>query len=293
MLDINKLTSQENIHLTDEIAVVAPKATPFMTLLMGKGKVKSTSAKIHTWREKSLDFSDVTVGEGVEATNFVNGVRAELNNILEIFLKSTSVSGTAQASGATGDLFAQEINDRLAEVKVAIEKRLINGVKDDASTSGVRKMAGLLSFVDAGNSFDSEGVKAITEKDVRGLARKLFDAGNENAEIYVLVSADSKEMIDELYKGQYGYTHKEDNFGLVLSSINTNYGTLNFVVDRYMADDKLVAFDINAVSIAFLRQPAFEQLAKTGDNIKGQVVAEATLEVSSRKSVAQLNIKQP
>lgn len=292
MLDTNKLTSQENIHLTDEIAVVAPRATPFMTLLMGKGKVKSTSAKIHTWREKSLDFSDVTVAEGVEATNFVNGVRAELNNILEIFLKSTSVSGTAQASGATGDLFAQEINDRLAEVKVAIEKRLINGVKDDASVSGVRKMAGLLSFVDAGNVFDSENVGSITEKDVRGLARKLFDAGNENAEIYVLVSADTKEMIDELYKGQYGYTHKEDNFGIVVSSINTNYGTLNFVVDRYMADDKLVAFDINAVSIAFLRQPAFEQLAKTGDNVKGQVVAEATLEVASKKAVAQLNIKQ-
>ncbi|MEY9866620.1 uncharacterized protein YcgL (UPF0745 family) [Peribacillus sp. B2I2] len=292
MLDTNKLTSQENIHLTDEIAVVAPKATPFMTLLMGKGKVKSTSAKVHTWREKTLDFSDVTVAEGVEATNFKNSVRAELNNILEIFLKSTSVSGTAQASGATGDLFAQEINDRLVEVKVAIEKRLIAGVKDDASVSGVRKMAGLLSYVDAGNTYNSEGVKAISEKDVRNLARKLFDAGNENAEIYALVSPDSKEWIDELYKANYNYTHTENNFGIVVSSINTNYGTINFVVDRFMANDKIVAFDINAVSVAFLRQPAFEQLAKTGDNIKGQIVAEATLEVASRKSVALLNIKQ-
>ncbi|MCU5106998.1 DUF5309 domain-containing protein [Bacillus cereus] len=292
MLDTNKLTSQENIHLTDEIAVVAVKSTPFMTLLMGKGKVKSTSAKIHTWREKSLDYSDVTVAEGVEATNFVNGVRAELNNILEIFLKSTSVSGTAQASGATGDLFAQEINDRLAEVKVAIEKRLIAGVKDDASVSGIRKMDGLLSYIDAGNKFQSEGVKAITEKDVRTLARKLFDAGNENAEIYVLVTPDVKEMIDELYKGQYNYSHKTDNFGLVVSTINTNYGELNFVVDRFMTANKLVAFDINAVSIAFLRQPQFQQLALTGDNIKGQIVAEATLEVASKKAVAELTIKQ-
>ncbi|PEY13456.1 phage major capsid protein [Bacillus cereus] len=292
MLDTNKLTNLENNHLTDAIAVVASKATPFMTLLMEKGKVKSTSAKIHSWREKSLDFSDITVAEGVEATNFVNGVRAELSNILEIFLKSTSVSGTAQASGATNDLFAQEINDRLAEVKVAIEKRLINGVKDDASVSGVRKMAGLSQFVDAGNKFQSEGVKALTEKDVRGLARKLFDAGNEDAEIYVLVSPDTKEMIDELYKGHYNYNHVETNFGLVVSSINTNYGTLNFVVDKFVANDKLYAFDINAVSIAFLRQPKFEQLSKTGDNIKGQIVAEATLEVASKKAVAELTIKQ-
>ena len=291
MLDTNKLTNQENIHLTDEIAVVAPKATPFMTLLMGKGKVKSTSAKVHTWREKTLDFSDVTVAEGVEATNFTNSVRAELNNILEIFLKATSVSGTAQATGATGDLFAQEINDRLAEVKVAIEKKLISGAKDDGSVSGMRKMGGLLTFVDADNSFQTEGEGVITEKDIRGLARKLFDAGNENAEIYVLVSADVKEQIDELYKANYNYTHKEDNFGIVVSSINTNYGTLNFVVDRYMDDTRMVAFDINAVSIAFLRQPQFEQLAKTGDSIKGQVVAEATLEVASRKAVAELVIR--
>ena len=292
MLDSTKLTNQENIHLTDEIAVVAPKATPLMTLLMGKGQYKQGSAKIHTWREKSLDFSDATVAEGVDAENFINSVRAELNNVMEIFLKATKVSGTAQATGKVGDLFAQEINDRLAEVKINIEKRLIKGVKDDASVSGIRKMGGLLSFVDAGNTFDSEGVKAITEKDIKGLARKLWDAGNENAEMYAVVSADVKEMIDELYKDNYNYSHKEDNFGIVVSSINTNYGTLNFIVDRYMDNDKVVAFDLNAVSVAFLRQPQFEALGKTGDNIKGQVVAEATLEVGSKKAVAQLNIKQ-
>lgn len=72
MLDSTKLTNQENIHLTDEIAVVAPKATPLMTLLMGKGQYKQGGAKIHTWREKSLDFSDATVAEGVDAENFIN-----------------------------------------------------------------------------------------------------------------------------------------------------------------------------------------------------------------------------
>jgi len=292
MLNTDKLTTQENIHLVDEIAVVAPKATPLMTLLMSKGQYKSGEAKYHTWREKTLDFGDVSVAEGAEATNFVNGVRKELNNIMEIFMKSTSVSGTAQATGATGDLFASEINDRLAEVKVAIEKRLLNGVKDDATATGIRKMAGLVSFADADNTFESAGVKAVSEADIKGLARKLWDAGNENADIYVIVSADTKEQIDELYVSNYNYTHKTDNFGILVSSINTNYGTVNILVDRHMDNDKAVAFDLNAVSIAFLRQPHFEQLAKTGDNIKGQVVAEATLEVSSKKSVALLNIKQ-
>lgn len=288
MLDTNKLTNQENIHLTDEITVVAPKATPLMTLLMGNGKYKQTYGKIHTWREKSLDFSDATVAEGADAENFVHSARAELNNVLEIFLKATKVSGTAQATGKVGDLFAEEINDRLAEVKVAIEKRLINGVRDDGSVSGIRKMDGLINFVDEANKFSG----AITEANIRGLARKLFDAGNENADIYALVSPDVKEQIDELYKDNYNYNHTENNFGLVVSSINTNYGTINFVVDRYAPADKVIAFDLNAVSVVFLRQPQFEALGKTGDNIKGQVVAEATLEVGSKKAVAELTVTE-
>ncbi|MED4619394.1 DUF5309 family protein [Priestia megaterium] len=291
MLDTNKLTNLENIHLTDEIAVIAPMSTPFMTLLMSKGQYVGTSGKIHTWREKTLDFTDVTVAEGSEATNFVNGVRAELNNVLEIFLKSTQVSGTAQATGKVGDLFASEINDRLTEVKVSIEKRLINGIKDDGSVSGIRKMDGLLKFVHTSNTVAGATSQQITEAEIKSLVRKLWEQGIENGEFYALVNADIKEKIDALYKDSYHYQHETNDFGLVVSSITTNYGKINFVLDRHMPADKIVAFDLNAVNIAFLRQPQFEALGKTGDSIKGQVVAEATLEVSSKKAVAVYTLK--
>lgn len=289
MLDTTKLTTQENIFLSEEITVVAPLATPLMTLLLGKGKQKQGSAKIHTWREKSLDFGDATILEGADAKTFVNSTRAELNNVMEIFAKATAVSGTAQATGSVKDLFSSEIEDRLAEVKVAIEKKLIQGVKNDGSNGKARTMDGLEAFV--GTTLTAvASIDKLTEKDVRGLARALFENGNENAEIYVLVSPDVKEQIDELYKANYSYEHKTNDFGIVVSSINTNYGVMNFVVDRYAKDTKVIAFDLNAVGIAFLREPQFEELGKTGDSIKGQVVAEATLEVGSKKAVVALPI---
>ena len=289
MLDTTKLTTQENIFLTEEITVVAPLATPLTTLLLGKGKVKDGSAKIHTWREKSLNFSDATAKEGADATDFVNSTRAELNNIMEIFSRATAVSGTAQATGATKDLFSQEIQDRLSEVKVAIEKKLIKGTKNDGSTGEARTMAGLESF--AGTTLTKVAtIDALTEKDVRGLARALFEQGNEDAEMYVLVSPDVKEQIDELYKENYNYNHVTNDFGIVVSTINTNYGVLNFIVDRYASNDKIVAFDLNVLAISYLRQPQFEELGKTGDSLKGLVTAEATLEVGSRKAVVVLPI---
>lgn len=287
MLDTTKLTTQENIFLTEEITVVAPLATPLTTLLLGKGKVKDGSAKIHTWREKSLNFSDATAKEGEDATNFINSSRAELNNIMEIFSRATAVSGTAQATGVTKDLFSQEIEDRLSEVKVAIEKKLIKGTKNDGSNGEARAMGGLETFV--GKTLPKVAtIGALTEKDVRGLARALFEEGNENAEMYVLVSPDVKEQIDELYKENYQYTHTTNDFGIVVSTINTNYGVMNFVVDRYASNDKIIAFDLNVLAISYLRQPQFEQLGKTGDSLKGLVVAEATLEVGSKKAVVAL-----
>ncbi|WP_283751131.1 SU10 major capsid protein [Bacillus cereus] len=292
MLDSKKLTTQENIHLTDEIALVAPIATPFFTLLMSKGLYVDSKGKFHTWREKTLDgTADISVDEGVDATQFVQSERAELNNVMEIFYKATSVSGTAQSTGAVGDLFAQEINDRLVELAIGIEKKLISGIKNDG-TSGKRQMDGLLKFVDAGNVVNGATKDVLTEKEVKELVKKLWTAGNENGEFYALVGADIKDQIDELYKANYTYMNPTKDFGIVVNSVETSYGRINFVLDRYMPADKIVAFDVNALKVAFLRQPQFQALGKTGDNDKGQVVAEATLEVGSKKAVAVYNLKQ-
>jgi len=291
MLDTTKLITQENISLAKEIAIVAPIDTPFTTLLLANGKQKASTAKIHTWREKSLNLTDdVSVGEGADATNFAEGVRAELNNVMEIFMKSAKVSGTAQASGAVGDLFSSEINDRLAEMKVNIEKRLIGGTKDDGSVGGIRKMDGIFSFVHADNKITGATSQVVTESEVKGLARKLWEKGVSSSDVYVLVNADIKEQIDEIYKDRYNYQATTNEFGLVVQTINTNYGTLHFVLDRHMPVDKMVAFDLNAVTVAFLRQPAFELLGKTGDAVAGQVVAEATLEVASKKAIAEYTL---
>lgn len=291
MLDSTKLTTQENISLSKEIAMVAPIDTPFATLLLANGRQKDATAKIHTWREKSLDLTDdVSVAEGSEATNFSQGVRAELNNVMEIFMKSAKVSGTAQATSAVGDLFSSEINDRLAELKVNIEKRLINGVKDNGEVTGIRKMDGILQFVHADNKIVGATAGVITEAEVKQLARKLWEQGVATGEVYALVNADLKEQIDELYKDKYNYVATTNEFGLVVQTINTNYGQLKFVLDRHVPTDKIVAFDLNALSVAYLRQPVFELLGKTGDSVAGQVVAEATLEVATKKAIAEFTL---
>ena len=290
MLDTTKLTQQENINLSDTIGLVAPKATPLFSLLLAQGRTVKAGAKYHVWREKSLDNSDATALEGA-TPKFVNSGRAELSNPTQIFSKGTEVSSTAQATeiGASqSDLLLSEINDRQIELAIAIEKALLSGNKNDGSNGEARQMDGLVNWIDSKNVVEAEDV--LNEKDIRSLAKALFEAGNESGEFYAFVDADMKEAIDEIFADKYSYVHKTNEFGIVVDEVVTSFGTLNIVLDRFSEANKIVAVNVDALKIAMLREPHYEELAKTGDSVKGMLVGELTLEIASKKAVAVLNV---
>lgn len=279
-------TNAELVNLSKEIAVIGVQATPFTSLLLAKGYEKATST-IFTWREKTLSHDeDITVAEGSETTVFTESGRRELNNALEIFKKGVSVSGTAQAMQTAQ--FASEVSDRLLELKVNMEKKFIIGVKDDGSSTGKRQMGGLLSFADATNAVNVTG--AVTEDTVKEVMKKLWMQDLAEGNYYALVNADVKEQIDSIYKDRYSYQHVTNDFGLVVDSIATNYGTLNLVLSKHVPADKIVVFNDAYVRAVFLREPIFEPLAKTGDSVKGHVIAEATIKVASPKAVAVVTV---
>lgn len=290
MVKTDNFTVSENIDLTKEISLIHPADTPLTTLLLANGNYDKATSKIVTWREKTLNTDeDISVEEGSETTEFQESARAEKNNVCQIFKRAVAVSGTAMASEVVGisDMLAEELNDRLIEMKINMEKAFLNGVKSDGSDDGIRKMQGLINFVPAANKVN----RVFGEDAFKATVRKLWENGLATGNYVALVNADLKEQIDALYKDQYNYIAQEDKFGLVANKINTNYGVVNLVLDRHMPVDQICVFDPAFVRIAFLRQPTFEPLAKTGDSIKAQVIAEPTLKVLNQKAVALYTVK--
>jgi len=288
MFTSSNFTNAESISLAKEIALIGVQATPLTSMLMTNGKIEKALSTVYTWREKTLDNTDdISAVEGADTNVFYESARAELSNILEIFKKGASISGSAIAM-KTSQL-AEEVNDRLLEMKINMEKKLINGVKNDGSlTPFVRHMSGLIEFADATNAVAA--TTSVTEDNVKEVMRKLWNQNLATGQYFALVNADIKEQIDAIYKNTYNYNHVTTNFGLVVDSVNTNYGTLNFVLSQHVPVDKMVAFNDAYLSVAFLREPAFEPLAKTGDSVKGQVVAEATIKVASPKAISVLTL---
>lgn len=288
MFKSSNFTNLEQISLAKEIALIGVQATPFTSMLMAKGNVEKALSTVYTWRAKTLDNAeDLSAVEGSEEIVFYETARAELSNILEIFKKGASISGTAVAMKSTQ--FAEEVNDRLLELKINMEKKFINGLKADGSvTPFKRQLSGLIEFADDSNAVSATG--AVTEDTVKEVMRNLWNQDLAEGTVYAFVNADIKEQIDAIYKDRYGYSHVTTNFGLLVDSINTNYGTVHFVLSKHVPADKMVVFNDSYVDLAYLREPHFEPLAKTGDNVKGQVIAEATLKVGSPKGLAVVTV---
>jgi len=290
MIKTDNFTSLENVNLAKEISLVSPQDTPLTSIILSKG-FDSTGSKIVTWREKTLDTTeDISQVEGSTTDTFQTSARAEKSNVCEIFKKAVSISGTANASTITGisDLFAEEINDRLIEMKVNIENKLINGTRNDGSASPyVRKMDGLLAFALPENIVKSP---AITEPKIKETVKKLWDAGMSSGTYIAMVNADLKEDIDALYANKYSYIAQESLFGLIVSSIQTNYGTIKLVLNRHMPIDKMVIFDPSYLKMEYLRAPQFELLAKTGDSVSGHIIGEMTLKMLNQKAIAVFEI---
>ncbi len=286
MIKTSNFTTNENIDLSKEISLVAPTDTPFYTFLLGKNLWDETGSKIATWREKTLDSTEnVSVPEGSDLTNIVASSRAEKNNICEIFMKGVEVSGSAEASTITGipSLLNSEIQDRLIEMKINVEKKLISGTRNDGSaTPFVRKMDGLMAFALTDNTVSNA---SLTEVKFKETVKKLWTNGL-GGDFIGMMNADLKETIDGIYDGKYSYIAQESLFGLVTRTIQTNYGNVTLVLNRHMPVDKIAIFDPAYFRVTYLRKPFFETLAKTGDSVKGQVITECTLKCMNQKALA-------
>lgn len=289
MIKTRNFTAHENIDLSKEIALVAPTDTPFSTLLMNKKLVETAGSVTINWREKTLDDTeDISKTEGHTPDTFTASGRAEKSNVMEIFSKAVQVSGSAQASNITGinDLFASEINDRLTELKVNIEKKMLapSNYNDGSTEPYIRRMKSIFEQVDPANVVDIN--TAPTQADFKAVVKKLWDAGLGSNEFYAFVNADFKEIIDGFYANQINYNMPMDTFGFVANKVITNYGVVNVVLNRHMPVDKILVVDPAYLRLVYLRKPTFEMLAKDGDNLKGMVITECSLKVLNSKAVA-------
>lgn len=290
--------TDEVVDLSDEIKLVSPTDTPLTTMLMGRGAVVPATDITVTWREKQLDTTRGTlIKEGADAGTVVVSTRSSISNLCQITEKVTQVSGTARAlhPKGVGDTFDAEVSDRLIELKRDMEWYFLNGTKTVESDTAARQMNGLVNLVNANNVISTAG--ALTEDHFLDAFQKMWDHGAQG-EYFAFVNATQKRAINALAKAGSNVRWVLENgsvtneWGVGISKIVSDFGTINLVLDRHMATKTILALDLEEVQIAELRSTFYEDLPKAGDYFKGHIINESTIKLLNSYAGAKILITE-
>jgi len=296
----------EREDLSDVITRIDPDETPIFSAL----KKETGNGVFVEWQVQELAAAadDNYQNEGADAAYATPTATTRLGNYMQISQKDAQVSGTLDAvdkAGRDRETAYQKVLKGL-ELRRDIEKYLHSDTARSASDP--RKAGTLSSWITNVSIADDEtafnaGVGAGTHvPSMDGTARAMTlamidsamqaaytDGGQPNM---LVVSPAKKAAFSDLNSGsvatnQINYTAPRE--AAIVGSVSlylSDFGQLDVVIDRFAQDDRVYLLDSDYASICTLpnRNFAVDDLAKTGDSEKFQIITEFTLKVSAPKA---------
>lgn len=274
--------------VSDIISDITPTDTPFQTLI-GSMTTKSTTFE---WQEDSLAAVAVNAQVlGADAPAAAQTATTMRSNYTQLFMKTVSVTGTAQAIDLYGraNELAHQLSKKGKEIKRDLEHALVGlstakVAGDDVSTA--RKMASAYQLIDSGVTSSNSGTpRALTEALVLDVMELLYTAGGE-FDTVMIKPGDAEVVANFSYKdaGSSGYAVQRSrdvgNGKKIVNAVEVYegpYGTARFVLNRFIKTTEALVFDPSNFKTVWLRKWRKEALAKTGDSDKFMLLGEVSL----------------
>lgn len=281
--------------LSDIIDRISPTETPFMSMI---AKVKATNT-LHEWQTQALAAAaDNAQAEGDDATNNVVTPTVRLNNRTQIASKTAQVSGTQEASDSAGR--KSEMNYQMAlksaELKLDIEFGL---TQNNVLATSPRKSRGLVGWVDSANVSGGAGYvapnyvtnvaqtdgtqRAFTETLLKTVCQLVYaSGGNPNV---VMMGPIAKQTFSTFTGNATRQKDAEDK--RLVASIDvyvSDFGTLKAVPNRVQRARDVFVLQSDKWKMSKLRDFFTQDLAKTGDSFRKQILVEYCLEAVNPKA---------
>ena len=289
--------------LSDIIYNISPTDTPFMSSI---GKTKAT-AVYHEWQVDSLaaaSLSNAAV-EGADATSATMGVTTRAGNRTQIFQKTVQIAGTLEAVDKAGRKSekAYQLAKASSEVKRDMELTLLsNQVAAAGNSSTARTLGGLQTWLATNGDFGTSGVagasgttartdgtdRTFTEAILKTVVKEVYTAGG-NPKVLMVNPAHKQTVSAFAGIAAQRYMAPSNEATTIIGAADvylSDFGTMSVVPNRFMnatnaCDETAFVIDPDMLAIAYLRPFATNELAKTGDSEKTQLICEATLEVKN------------
>lgn len=283
--------------LSDVIYNISPTDTPIMSSV---GKSKAT-AVYHEWQTDSLAAATTNNAavEGDDATDATMSPTTRLGNYTQIVQKTIKISGTLDAVDKAGRKSekAYQLAKASAEIKRDIETIIsANQGRSAGNSSTARKMGALLSWIATNSSVGTSGAdpttigvstrtdgtaRSFTETILKDVIQQVYSSGG-NPKV-LMVGAYQKQAVSAfagIAAQRYMAPGNEPTTIIGAADVYmSDFGTVSVVPNRFMRTRDALVLDPEYAALAYLRPFATNELAKTGDSEKTQILAELTLEV--------------
>lgn len=289
--------------LSDVIYNISPEETPFYTAC---AKAKATNT-LHEWQTDALRSSaDNAHIEGDDTIAEARSATVRLNNRCQIFKNAVVIPGTDMGLNKAGRAreMAYQILKIAKEQKLDIEKAMFaNQAKVAGDASTARRMAGVPAWLTTNTNFQSgssgadptgDGSDARTDDGTpTAFSQTKFDSvmqsiwvqGGKPDSVYLSAFQMNVAL------GFTGNNNQRSNITAEAEKVIkhmavyvTPWGTVEFKPTRENRGRDVFIMQDDMWAVGVLRATKNEELAKTGDNEKRQVVTELTLVCRNEKS---------
>lgn len=260
------------IRVDDTVYRVTDISTNTLTVVLVSGSDANhdDDTEVEIMGNSSVEGADYTDNDYTQKT--------KRSNVTQIFRDYIKMSGTQRAvqQYVQEDIFLDEVQRKLERIRINLERTLWNGVKVSPSDNATpRLMGGVRDFI---SDYGYTTSAAFTAANFKAFLRSIDNRGGTINEAWMhptlldsFLGLNADSLIIE---------RADQTVGRVVKSFISNYGTVELNVSNNIPTDEILVFDSAKTKVKPLNKRAafYEELAKTGDSVKGQIIGEYTFE---------------
>lgn len=274
------------VRINEEFMLATARTTNVLTVTRDYNSLSATGAHSSGATIEILHDNSI---EGADARQAFAQTRTRPYNMAQIFDATVLVSGSQEKMVKAGIASTEsdyQVERRLEELKIQVERSLITGTRVDGSSTAFRSMGGLFHYISSNKTNRSSA--AITEAMIEADARASFDAGGSPG--IIVCNSFQAEKISNIYDTRIRTEVEEILGGAQIQRIQlpvAGMGELAIIVDRWVPMHEYYIIDVSKVFLGVWRPFAMTELAKTGDSVKSQVLGEYTIIVKNEAAHAR------
>jgi hypothetical protein len=246
-----------------------------------------------TWTASVTDETTLTYkfsarleGDDSDQSHWVTP--SEVYNYSQIFHAEVRVSGSeldATTRYGISDQFQYQLEKylggagagngkqgRAGDLMIDLENTFFKGQRVQRTSTVAGAMGGFPYFVTTNVSSNSGTARPLTQPLLEGVLQDIWvDGGMPDV---IICNAFQKRMISSFYSGSVRTERSERTGGVVIDTIETEFGNYDLMLNRRADSDKLFIAQRDKVGWMTVRPWFVKQLAESGDYTKKEIVGE-------------------